>query len=70
MYCIINLWVLLLTYKEDKRMKQEKIVLQKNTEKTTNKMRIPKFFVDKFGRKFYMEIYDDYIKLIPIKKEK
>lgn len=45
------------------------IKLQKNTEKTTNKMRIPKFVVEKWGNKYYMEVYEDYIKLIPIKKE-
>lgn len=44
------------------------IRLQKNTEKNTNKMRIPKEVVEKFGRNYYMEIYKDHIKLIPIKK--
>lgn len=42
--------------------------LQKNAEKGTNKIRIPKFIIDEWGNAFYMEIYDGYIKLIPIKK--
>lgn len=42
--------------------------LQKNAEKTTNKVRIPQFIIDKWGNQFYMEIYEDHIKLIPVKK--
>lgn len=42
-------------------------ILQKNTEATTNKMRIPKFVVEKWGRNFIMEIYKDYIILKPKK---
>lgn len=44
-------------------------ILQKNTEATTNKMRIPKFVVNKWGRKYIMEIYKDYIILRPNKGE-
>lgn len=44
-----------------------KYIFQKNTEATTNKMRIPKFIVEQWGRKFYMEIYDDCIILKPVK---
>lgn len=43
-------------------------VFQKNTEETTNKMRIPKFIVEKWGRRFYMEIYSDHIVLKPVKE--
>ena len=46
------------------------ITLMKNTEKSRNRIIIPKFFVDKHGSNFYMEVYDDYIKLIPINKKK
>ena len=46
----------------------QKIRLKKNAEKKTNKMRIPQQIIDKCGNKFYMEIYKDCIKLIPIKK--
>lgn len=41
---------------------------QKNVDKTLNKMVIPKFFVEKHGRSFFMEIYEDKIVLIPVKK--
>ena len=49
-------------------MEQPIIRLQKNAETTTNKMRITQQIINKWGNKFYMEIYKDYIKLIPIKK--
>lgn len=51
-------------------MENEKprLIFQKNVDKSLNKMVIPKFFVDKFGRQFYMEIYEDKIVLKPIKK--
>ena len=34
------------------------------------KMFIPKIATDMFGLDYYMEIYEDHIKLIPIKKGK
>ena len=34
-----------------------------------NSVRIPKKVVEKFGNEYYMEVYDDKIVLIPIKKE-
>ena len=49
-------------------MEQPIIRLQKNAEKTTNKLRIPQQIIDKWGNKFYMEIYKHKIVLIPIKK--
>ena len=48
-------------------MEQPILRLQKNAEATTNQMRIPQQIIDKWGNQFYMEIYKDYIKLIPIK---
>ena len=45
------------------------LVLQKNAEKTTNKIRIPQFIINKWGKHFYMIIKDDEIVLKPIKKE-
>ena len=42
--------------------------LIKNAEKNSNKIRIPKGIIKKWGNHFEMEIYEDYIKLIPIKK--
>ena len=41
--------------------------LHKKVERTTNKITLPKKVVEKFGRDFYMEIYEDKIVLIPIK---
>lgn len=41
---------------------------QKSAEKTTNKIRLPKLVIDKFGNKFYMEVYSDMIVLKPIKE--
>lgn len=49
-------------------MERPKLIYQKNADKEMNRVIIPKFFIDKFGRQFYMEIYKDHIKLIPIKK--
>lgn len=51
-------------------MEQPILRLQKNAETTTNKMRIPQQVINKWGKRFYMEIYKDHIKLIPIIKEK
>ena len=40
----------------------------KRADKTLNRIVIPKFIIDKYGRDFYLEIYDDEtIKLVPIK---
>ena len=42
-------------------MEQPKLIYQKNADKEMNRVIIPKFFIDKFGRQFYMEIYEDKI---------
>ena len=44
------------------------IVYQKNADKRTNKMIIPKAIVQQWGNQFYMEIYQDKIILRPVKK--
>ena len=51
-------------------IKEEKprLIFQKNADKILNRVILPKFFIDKFGRSYYMEIYDDKIILKPIKK--
>lgn len=51
-------------------MEQPKLIFQKNADKEMNRIIIPKFFIDKFGRQFYMEIYEDKIILKPIIEEK
>lgn len=44
--------------------------LMKRAEKAKNRIIIPKFIIDKYGRDFYLEVYDDdTIKLVPIKKK-
>lgn len=50
-------------------MERPTLILQKNAEKTLNKVVLPKKFVRKHGYQFFMEVYDDYIKLIPTKRE-
>lgn len=42
--------------------------LQKNADKTTNKIIIPKALIKQWGNKFVMKIYSDKIVLEPIKK--
>ena len=46
-----------------------KLIYQKNADKVRNRVIIPQFFIDKHGRSFYMEVYEDKIILIPIKKK-
>lgn len=50
-------------------MEESMLILQKNAEKTTNKIRIPKFIINKWGNKYYMIIKKNEIILKPIKKE-
>lgn len=49
-------------------MEKPILVYQKNADKTTNKMIIPKAIIEQWGNRFYMEIYNDKIVLKPIKK--
>ena len=50
-------------------MERPILILQKNAETTTNKIRLPKETVEQFGNQFYMEIYADKIILRPIEKK-
>lgn len=50
-------------------MEKPILVYQKNADKTTNKMIIPKAIIQQWGNKFYMEIYADKIVLKPIEKK-
>lgn len=45
------------------------LIYQKNVDRATNKMIIPKALVKKWGISFSMEIYEDHIVLRPIRKE-
>lgn len=49
-------------------MEKPILVYEKNADKTTNKMIIPKAIIQQWGNKFLMEIYADKIILKPIKK--
>ena len=53
-------------------MEKEKNLLfrfMKRADKQLNRIIIPKFIVDNYGRDFYMNVYDDgSMELIPIKK--
>ena len=51
-------------------MENEKLVYQKNADKVLNRVIIPKPFIDKHGRNFFMEVYEDKIILKPVRKEK
>ena len=48
---------------------KETLVYQRNAEKSTNKIRLPKFFCRKKGYNFIMKIYENKIELIPIEKK-
>lgn len=42
----------------------------KRADKEKNRIIVPKFIIDKYGRDFYLEVYEDgTIKLIPIKNK-
>ena len=60
----------LVSQKNEKSNDKSKVKNKKNADKKLNRVIIPKFFIEKFGQSFYMEVYEDYIKLIPVRKEK
>ena len=47
---------------------EQPLVFQKNADVEKNRVIIPKSFINKNGRQFYMEVYKDKIILKPIKK--
>lgn len=51
-------------------MEKPIFIYQKNADRTSNKMIIPKAIIEQWGNQFYMEIYEDKIILKPIKKGK
>lgn len=49
----------------------EMLRFMKHADKVRNRIIIPKFIIDKYGRDFYLEVYEDgTMKIIPIKKDK
>lgn len=51
-------------------MEKPILIFQKNAEKTTHKVKLPKQLVENWGYEYYMEIYPDRIVLRPTKFEK
>lgn len=51
-------------------MEKPILIFQKNAEKTTHKVKLPKQLVENWGYEYYMEIYADKIVLRPTKFEK
>lgn len=55
---------------EIKKEETPMLIFQKKADVNTSRIIIPKFFVNKYGLYYRMEIYEDKIILIPNKKEK
>ena len=49
--------------------KEPLIIYQKNADKRLNRIMLPKAVIDNWGRSYYMKIYEDHIRLIPIKRK-
>ena len=49
-------------------MEKPILIYQKNSDKEKNRVIIPKIFINKYGRHFYMEVYENKIILKPIRK--
>ena len=49
-------------------MEKPTLIYQKNADIKMNRIILPKPFVEKHGRSYYMEVYEDKIILKPIKK--
>ena len=50
-------------------MERPELILQKNAERSMNKIVVPKSFITKWGNRFYMEVYKDKIILKPMKEQ-
>jgi hypothetical protein len=50
-------------------MKKPEFIFHKRADKTLHKIIIPKFLIEQWGYDYVMEIYEDKIVLIPIKKD-
>ena len=51
-------------------MEKPQLIYQKNADKVLNRVVLPKKFIEKFGYQYYMEVYEDKIILIPVRKDK
>jgi len=54
---------------EQNNLKEPFLRFQKKADKEKNRVIIPKTFIEKWGDKFYMDVYSDKIVLRPIGKE-
>lgn len=51
-------------------MEKPQLIYQKNADKVLNRVVLPKKFIEKFGYQYYMEVYEDKIILVPVRKGK
>ena len=49
-------------------MEKPQLIYQKNADKVLNRVILPKKCIEKWGYQYYLEVYETYIKLVPIKK--
>ena len=46
------------------------VIYYKKADKTTNRIILPKFYIEKYGRNFYLEVYSNgELKIKPIKEK-
>lgn len=50
-------------------MEKPIVIYTKHADVEKNRIIIPKVFIDNWGRDYYLEVYKDHLKLIPIKKK-
>lgn len=49
-------------------MEKPKLIYQKNVDKVLNRVALPKKFIEKYGYQYYMEVYEEKIILLPVRK--
>ena len=54
---------------ENKKIEEPIFTFEKKADKEKNRVIIPKVFIEKWGDKFYMDVYSNKIVLRPIGKE-
>lgn len=50
-------------------MEKPQLIYQKNADKVLNRVVLPKKFIEKYGYQYYMEVYEDKIILLPVRKD-
>ena len=51
-------------------MEKPSLVYQKNADKVMYRIMIPKKCIEKWGREYYLEVYEDKMILKPVRNEK